>query len=371
MAPMTRNRARRDGVPSPSAVIYYAQRASAGLIVTETTTVSEQAVGYPFMPGIHTADQVAGWRPVVDAVHRFGCRFFLQLFHAGRVSHPSLQPGGALPVAPSPITPNGQTPTYDGPAPFVPPRGLAPEEIPDIIEQFRLAADNALLAGFDGVEIHAANGYLLDQFLRDGSNQRTDAYGGSVANRIRLLLQVTEAVADVSGADRVGVRISPLNGFNSMFDSDPGKTFGTLVTELAGFGLAYLHVVEEDGAPESGPRFDMDSLRNRWNGPYIVNGNYDYGRAMKVIADGGADFVAFGKLFLANPDLPLRFARSAPLNVPDRGSFYGGDDRGYIDYPFLEEPASALRRLVLAAGGRAEHLAFTGDGPTNHSKEGL
>ena len=261
MAPMTRNRARRDGVPSPSAVIYYAQRASAGMIVTETTTVSEQAVGYPFMPGIHTADQVAGWTPVVDAVHRFGCRLFLQLFHAGRVSHPSLQPGEALPVAPSPIAPDGQTPTYQGPLPFVPPRGLALEEIPTIVEQFRVAAHNALLAGFDGVEIHGANGYLLDQFLRDGSNQRTDAYGGSVANRIRLLLQVTEAVADVWGADRVGVRISPLNGFNTMFDSDPGKTFGALVTELAGFGLAYLHVVEEDGAPESGPRFDIGGLR--------------------------------------------------------------------------------------------------------------
>jgi N-ethylmaleimide reductase len=367
MAPMTRNRARRDGVPSPSAVIYYAQRTSAGMIVTETTTVSEQAVGYPFMPGIHSPDQVVGWTPVVDAVHRFGCRLFLQLFHAGRVSHPSLQPGEALPVAPSPIAPNGQTLTYQGPMPFVPPRGLALAEIPNVVEQFRVGAHNALVAGFDGVEIHAANGYLLDQFLRDGSNQRTDAYGGSVANRIRLLLQVTEAVADVWGADRVGVRISPLNGFNSMFDSDPGKTFGTLVTELASFGLAYLHVVEEDGAAESGRRFDIGSLRNLWNGPYIVNGNYDSSRAMKAIADGRADFVSFGKLFLANPDLPLRLARSAPLNVPDRGSFYGGDDRGYIDYPFLDEPGPALRRLVLAAGGRAEHLAFTNDRSTSSS----
>jgi N-ethylmaleimide reductase len=365
MAPMTRNRARRDGVPSPSAVIYYAQRASAGMIVTETTTVSEQAVGYPLMPGIYTADQVAGWRPVLDAVHRFGCRFFLQLFHAGRVSHPSLQPGEALPVAPSPIAPGGQTPTYQGLAPFVAPRSLALEEIPSIVEQFGVAAQNALLAGFDGVEIHGANGYLLDQFLRDGSNRRTDAYGGSVANRIRLLLQVTESVADVWGPDRVGVRISPLNAFNAMFDSDPGKTFGTLVTELARFPLAYLHVVEEDGAPGSGPRFDVGGLRRLWNGPYIANGNYDYSGATKAIADGRADFVSFGKLFLANPDLPLRFARRAPLNVPDRGAFYGGDDRGYIDYPFLEEPAPALRRLVLAAGGRAENLSFTGDGSTS------
>ena len=182
-----------------------------------------------------------------------------------------------------------------------------------------------------------------------------------MANRIRLLLQVTEAVGDVWGADRVGVRISPLNAFNTMFDSNPGKTFGTLVTELAGVNLAYLHVVEESGTPESGPRFDVGGLRNLWNGPYIVNGNYDYSRATKVIADGRADFVSFGKLFLANPDLPLRFARSAPLNVPDRASFYGGNDRGYIDYPFLEQPAPALQRLILAAGGRAEHFAFTGD----------
>jgi N-ethylmaleimide reductase len=361
MAPMTRNRAQRDGVPSPSAVIYYAQRASAAMIVTETTAVSQQAVGYPRMPGIHNADQVTSWRPVANAVHRFGGRLFLQLFHAGRVSHPSLQPGQALPVAPSPIAPIGQTPTFQGPTSFARPRALAPEEIPDIVKQFRLAAHNALLAGFDGVEIHGANGYLLDQFLRDGSNQRTDAYGGPVENRIRLLLHVTAAVADVWGADRVGVRISPLSAFNTMSDSDPGKTFGALVTELAGLDLAYLHVVEEDDTPRSGPRFDIGNLRKLWNGPYVVNGNYDYSRAMNVIADGRADFVSFGKLFLSNPDLPLRFARRAPLNVPDRDSFYEGDDRGYIDYPFLDEPVPALRRLVLEAGGHAEHLAFNGD----------
>jgi N-ethylmaleimide reductase len=361
MAPLTRNRAQRDGVPSPSAVIYYAQRASAATIVTEATAVSEQGVGYPFMPGIYTADQVEGWKPVVDAVHRFGCRFFLQLFHAGRVSHPSLQPGEALPVAPSPIAPNGATQTYQGAVPFVSPRALALHEIPNIVAQFRVAAHNALLAGFDGVEIHGANGYLLDQFLRAGSNQRTDAYGGSIANRTRLVLQVTEAVADIWGADRVGIRISPLNAFNTMFDSNPGETFGTLVRELALFDLAYLHVVEEDDAPDSGPRFDIGGLRGLWDGPYIVNGNYDYRRAMKVIADGRADFVSFGKSFLANPDLPLRFARRGPLNVPDRDSFYGGDDRGYIDYPFLDDPAPALRRLVLAAGGRAEHVAVTDD----------
>ena len=328
MAPMTRNRARRDGVPSPSAVIYYAQRASAGMIVTETTTVSEQAVGYPFMPGIHTADQVAGWsrwwmRYIASAAASSYNSFTLAAYRIRRCS----------PEKPSPshrrrLLPTGRRQHTRGRCHSWRRGALRWRRFRTIVEQFRVAAHNALLAGFDGVEIHGANGYLLDQFLRDGSNQRTDAYGGSVANRIRLLLQVTEAVADVWGADRVGVRISPLNGFNSMFDSDPRKTFGAVVTELAGFGLAYLHVVEEDGAPESGRRFDIGSLRNLWNGPYIVNGNYDSSRAMKAIADRRADFVSFGKLFLANPDLPLRFARSAPLNVPDRGSFYGGDDRG-------------------------------------------
>ena len=360
MAPLTRNRARRDGVPSPSAVIYYAQRATAALIVTEATAVSPQGVGYPLIPGIHTDDQVAGWKPIVDAVHRFGSRCFLQLFHAGRISHPSLQPGGALPVAPSSIAAHGKAATYQGPAPFVAPRALALEEIPGIVAQFRAAARNALRAGFDGVEIHGANGYLLDQFLRDGSNQRADAYGGSAAHRIRLLVEVAEAVADVWGADRVGVRISPLNPFNTMRDSDPGQTFGAAVTELSRLDLAYLHVVEEEGS-DAGPRFDIGGLRGLWNGPYIVNGNYDSSRAMKVIADGRADFVSFGKLFLANPDLPLRFVRHAPLNEADRGSFYGGGDHGYIDYPFFEQPLAALERLVLEAGGRREHLAVSAD----------
>ena len=366
MAPLTRNRARRDGVPSRSAVIYYAQRASAALIVTEATAVSPDGVGYPFTPGIHTDDQVAGWKPVVDAVHRFGSRFFLQLFHAGRISHPSLQPEGGLPVAPSTIAAEGQTVTYAGTAPFVAPRALTIDEIPRIVEQFRMAAQNALHAGFDGVEIHGANGYLLDQFLRDGANRRTDAYGGSAANRIRLFLQVTEAVADLCGADRVGVRISPSNAFNSMADSHPEKTFRTLVSELARLELAYLHVVEEE-SHDAGPRFDVGCLRKLWYGPYIVNGNYDYSRAMKVIADGRADFVSFGKLVLANPDLPLRFARHAALNVADHSSFYGGDERGYIDYSFLEPPAAALQRLVLEAGGGSEHLAFSGDGSTSAS----
>lgn len=266
MAPMTRNRARRDGVPSASAVIYYAQRASAGCLITEATAVSSRAVGYPFTPGIHTAEQVEGWRPVVDAVHRLGSRIFLQLFHAGRVSHPSLLPAGVLPLAPSAIAAEGYAHTYEGPVPFTTPRALASDEIPGVIEEFRTAARNALLAGFDGVEVHGANGYLLDQFIRDGSNRRTDRYGGSPSNRVRFPVEVVRAVATIWGADRVGVRISPLNGFNSMFDSSPETTFGTLVAALRGMDLAYLHVAEEDSTPHSGPRFDLDGLRRIWHG---------------------------------------------------------------------------------------------------------
>jgi N-ethylmaleimide reductase len=275
MAPMTRNRARRDGTPGPMAALYYAQRASAGCIITEATCVSPQAVGYPFTPGIFTSRHVDGWRQVVDAVHRAGGRIFLQLFHAGRVSHPSLQPGAVLPVAPSAIGPVGEAMTYDGKFPFVLPRALLAEEVPYIVEQFRIAALNALDARFDGVELHAANGYLLDQFLRDGPNHRTDAYGGSIENRVRLLSDVVGAVASVWGPDRVGVRLSPLNAFNTMFDSSPARTFTAAVEMLSRFGLAYLHIIEEDGSPVAGPRFELDRLRHVWRGTYIVNGHYD------------------------------------------------------------------------------------------------
>ncbi len=345
MAPLTRSRAGQGNVPQAMNVEYYAQRASAGLIITEATQVSPQGIGYPNTPGIHTQDQVNGWKNVTEAVHQRDGRIFLQLWHVGRISHPSLQPNGALPIAPSPIKPDGEAYTYQGLQPFVTPRALRTEEIPEVIDQYWDAAQHALEAGFDGVEIHAANGYLLDQFLRDGSNQRTDAYGGAVTNRARLLMEVTEAVTNVWGADRVGVRISPVHTFNSMYDSHPGITFGYVAEKLSRFGLAYLHVVGNrygDGAypVNSVQPFDERKLRAAFQGIYIGNAGYDRNRALVALEAGDADLIAFGALFIANPDLPLRLALNAPLNVPDVSSFYGGDEKGYTDYPFLNAEIS-------------------------------
>ncbi len=337
MAPLTRNRAGRDGVPGPLNVEYYRQRASAGLIITEATDISPQARGYPDTPGIHSHDQVAGWRRVTEAVHAAGGRIFLQIWHTGRISHSSLQPGGAQPVAPSAIRPAGEAVTYEGMTPFITPRALKTEEIAGIVTGFRRAAENAKAAGFDGVEIHAANGYLLDQFLRDGSNRRDDAYGGSIENRARLLLEVVTAASEVLGAGRVGVRLSPLNSFNDICDSDPQGTFLRLAALLSPLDLAYLHVVEGDMTGQEKRELDHGALREAFAGPYIANNGYDRARAIEAIADGQAGFVAFGSLFLANPDLPERFRRDAALNTPIRETFYGGDGRGYTDYPFLEE----------------------------------
>jgi N-ethylmaleimide reductase len=337
MAPMTRNRVGRDGVPNDLTLIYYAQRASAALIITEATQISQRGVGYANTPGIHSSEQIVGWQRVTDEVHRQGTHIFLQLFHAGRISHPTLQPGGALPVAPSSLVPEGYAMTYDGPQPFVVPRQLQQGEIPEIVGQFRTAARNASAAGFDGVEIHAANGYLLDQFLRDGSNQRADEYGGSVESRGRLLNEVTEAVVSVWGNDRVGVRLSPLSSFNSMRDSNPALTFRAAVERLNKFSLAYLHIVEQDDSPASGAHFDLRELRTVWKNASIVNGGYDRERAEKALASEGADFVSFGRPFISNPDLPLRLEKGAPLTQSDRTTFYGGDERGYIDYPFLQD----------------------------------
>jgi N-ethylmaleimide reductase len=337
MAPMTRNRAGPGNVPGALAADYYAQRASAGLIVTEATQVSPQGVGYPGTPGIHSEAQVAGWRRVTDAVHAAGGRIFLQLWHVGRISHPSLQPGGVLPVAPSAIAPQGDAFTATGPQPFVTPRALETAEIPGIVAQFENGARHALAAGFDGVEIHAANGYLIDQFLRDGINQRTDRYGGSLANRARFLLEVTAAVVGVWGAERVGVRLSPQSDFNSMSDSDPRATFGHAALALSHFGLAYLHVVEPAGALPEGARPLVPDLKEAFGGPLMVNGGYTRALAEAVLARGEADLVSFGSSFLANPDLPLRLARNAPLNTPDPATFYGGTERGYTDYPALED----------------------------------
>ncbi|HEX9180440.1 MAG TPA: alkene reductase, partial [Burkholderiales bacterium] len=292
MAPLTRNRAGAGNVPQALNAEYYVQRASAGLIITEATQVSPQGVGYPATPGIHSAEQVAGWKGVTEAVHAKGGRIFLQLWHVGRISHPSLQPDGALPVAPSAIRPEGNAFTYEGLQPFVTPRALETAEIPAIVEQYRAAAKNALAAGFDGVEVHGANGYLLDQFLRDGSNRRSDDYGGSVQNRARLLLEVTQAVAEVWGADRVGVRISPANPFNDMSDSDPQGTFEYLARALSPLGLGYLHVVQGRIGEEGfqGVEFDFRRLRDAFGGAYMANGGFDGARAMAAIEAGDADF---------------------------------------------------------------------------------
>jgi N-ethylmaleimide reductase len=294
-------------------------------------------VGYPAKPGIHNRAQILGWRQITDAVHARHGRIFLQLWHVGRISHPSLQVDGALPVAPSAIKPAGQAFTYQGLQDFVTPRALTPGEIPNIVEQFRCGAANALEAGFDGVEIHAANGYIIDQFLRDGSNQRGDAYGGSLENRTRLLLEIVAAVCDVWTRNCVGVRLSPLNPFNDMRDANPEALFSHAVAALNQFDLAYLHINEQglETPGAAGPVFDLRTLRRLFNGPYICNAGYDLARANAALAAGDTDLVAFARLFLANPDLPVRFARNAPLNAPDEVTFYGGTAKGYTDYPAL------------------------------------
>jgi len=333
MAPMTRNRA-PGGTPIKLMAEYYVQRADAGLIITEGAQISDQAIGYPATPGIHSEEQVEGWKQVIDAVHAKGGHIFVQLWHCGRVSHPDFH-GGALPVAPSAIKPAGQAFTNTGLQDFVMPRALEFREIPEIIEQYRHAAAMAIKAGFDGVEIHSANGYLLDQFLRDGSNQRSDAYGGSIANRARLLCEVAAAVSDEIGTDRVGVRISPVNAFNDMHDSDPQALFNYVATELSKLKPAYLHVVEVNMAGEADDSVDMQQIRDRFKGVYMANGGYDKMRGNEAIATGKADLVAYGIPYLANPDLLERLRRDAPLNEPDMGTFYGGDEHGYTDYPTL------------------------------------
>jgi N-ethylmaleimide reductase len=337
MAPMTRNRAGPDLAPTAMNATYYAQRAGAGLIVTEGSQVSPQGLGYPGTPGIHSPEQIAGWRLVTEAVHARGGRIFLQLWHVGRISHPTLQPGGALPVAPSALRPEGKRWVGSGLVPVETPRALETDEIAGIVESFRQGAANALEAGFDGVEIHAANGYLIDQFLRDKSNRRTDQYGGPVENRARLALEIAETVAEVWGAERVGIRFSPTHPFNDMGDSHPAATFGYVVTKLNALGLAYLHIVEPaptDPVP-TGAHPDVRYFRPLWSGPLIANRAYDRERADALLAAGAADLVSFAALYLSNPDLPERLARGGPFNPPDRKTFYGGGEAGYTDYPTL------------------------------------
>lgn len=337
MAPLTRNRAGEHGVPQPLNVTYYEQRASAGLIITEATPISVMAHGYPALPGIYTDAQVAGWKKITDAVHAKGGKIVIQLWHVGRISHPSLLPEGALPVAPSAIKPAGKAFTYQGLVDYVTPRALETSELPGIVADYVHATKCALAAGFDGVEVHAANGYLLDQFLRDGTNQRTDQYGGSIENRTRLLLEVVKAVVDVAGADKVGVRLSPVNPFNDMQDSNPQALFNAVATALNQFDLAYLHVVEGGihGGGIADP-FDFDALRKLFKGAYMANLSYDKARGNAVIARGHADAVAYGVPFISNPDLVERFKLDAPLNEADSSTFYGGTEKGYTDYPFMK-----------------------------------
>lgn len=337
MAPMTRNRAGPGDAPTAMNATYYAQRASAGLIVTEGSQVSPQGLGYPGTPGIYSEAQIAGWKLVTDAVHAKGGHIFLQLWHVGRISHPSLQPGGALPGAPSAIRPEGKLWTGAGMLPFETPRSLETEEIPGIVETFRNGAANARAAGFDGVEIHGANGYLIDQFLRDKANRRTDRYGGSIENRARFALEVTRAVVAEWGPDRVGIRFSPTHPYNDMGDSNPAEIFGYAVQQLDRLGLAYLHIVEpapNDPIP-AGPRPDARFFRPLWRGPLIANRAYDLDRGNALLAEGAADLVSFASLYLANPDLPERLRRGGPFNPPDRKTFYGGGEAGYTDYPSL------------------------------------
>jgi len=335
MAPMTRSRAGADRVPSPLAPAYYGQRASAGLIITEATQVSGEAAGYPCTPGIYSADQVSSWRRVVEAVHARGGQVVLQLWHAGRVCHPSSM-DGRLPVGPSAVAPSGEIFTPLGRRPFVAPRALAGGEIQGLIAEFAEAARLARDAGFDGVDIHGANGYLIDQFLRDGSNQRTDRYGGPPSNRVRLLREITEAVCGVWGSDRVGVRLSPLHAENDMRDSDPAATFAHAARALESIGVAYLHVVEPGpGHPKSTAEGQslVRLLRRMFSGALIVDGGKDRYSADAALAATDAELVSFATPFIANPDLVERLARDLPLSSPDPTTFYTGGSRGYADYP--------------------------------------
>jgi len=337
MAPLTRSRATAEGVPTEIMAEYYGQRASAGLIISEATCIAPEGVGYMNTPGIWNGEQVAAWNRVTQAVHDRGGRIYCQLWHVGRISHPDLQPDGRLPVAPSAIRPAGQVYTPTGPQDYVTPRALEADELPGLVRAYRVAASNAIAAGFDGVEVHGANGYLLDEFLRDGSNQRTDAYGGSLAKRARLLLEVVEAVVGAVGAGRTGVRLSPVQPFNDMRDTDPAGHFRQVVEWLAPFGLAYLHVTElgKDAPGAAGPWFDPRTLRGSWPGVFMSNHGYDAATGQAAIASGAADLVAYGALYIANPDLVERFRRGATLNVPDPATFYMGGEHGYIDYPAL------------------------------------
>jgi N-ethylmaleimide reductase len=344
MAPLTRMRSKQPGnIPHQLNAQYYAQRATAGLIISEATQVSQQGQGYPATPGIHSEEQVAGWKIVTDEVHKKGGRIFLQLWHVGRISHKSHQPNGGLPVAPSAIKPEGGIFSADWkPVSFETPRALETSELAGIVADFKKGAENAKLAGFDGVEVHGANGYLLDQFLQDGSNQRTDNYGGSIENRSRLLLEVVDAAIEVFGKGRVGVRLSPYGTFNDMKDSNPIALFTYVIEQLNNRKIAYVHVIEPR-ATSAGGGEDINSdapstsqlFKKHFNGAFISAGGYNALTAKEAISNGQADAIAFGRLYISNPDLPERLKIGAELNKYNRATFYGGSEKGYTDYPVM------------------------------------
>jgi N-ethylmaleimide reductase len=349
MAPMTRSRAKNPGnVPTDSVVKYYEQRASAGLIITEGSQVSPQGVGYIDTPGIHSPEQVAGWKKVTDTVHAAGGRIFIQLWHVGAISHPFFH-NGELPVAPSAVQPKDvKAFTANGMEEIPTPRALSTEEVKATVEDFRKAAENAKAAGFDGVEIHGANGYLIDQFIQDGTNQRTDEYGGSVENRARFALEVVKAAVDVLGADRVGIRLAPTGNMGGINDSDRLGTFSYVTEQLNKFGLAYLHVIEalpgHPMAAKGGQQPVGPALHKIFEGPFILNGGYTQETAEHALENKEGDLVAFGVPYIANPDLVERYQQGTALNAPDQATFYGGDDHGYIDYPSLQEQSAEVKQ---------------------------
>jgi N-ethylmaleimide reductase len=343
MAPLTRMRAIAGHVPNPLAKTYYAQRASAGLIITEATQISPLGMGYPATPGIYSPEQTAGWKEIVDAVHAKGGSIVAQLWHVGRISHSSLHPEHGAPEAPSAIAPAGQTYGADWQLhDYETPKAMSIEDITRLLKDYELAAQNAKAAGFDGVEIHAANGYLLDQFLQDKTNQRQDQYGGSIENRLRIVGEVIEAVAKVFPSDRIGIRLSPYGTFNDISDSDPVALFSAAIQKLNGYNLAYLHMIEPrstsagggDQVFEDAP-ITSEMFRAAYQGKFLTAGGYDQAMGEKVLEEGLADAVAYGRLYISNPDLAERFQKNAPLNPYNRATFYGGQEAGYTDYPTL------------------------------------
>ncbi|ODA67986.1 N-ethylmaleimide reductase [Methyloligella halotolerans] len=353
MAPLTRARSTNPGhSQTPLHALYYAQRAGAGLIVSEATQISQEGQGYAWTPGIFTDEQVESWKLVTEAVHNAGGRIFCQLWHVGAISHPVFQPDGGQPVSSSEWTPEGQAFVGDyiegGPmAPHQEARALKLEEIPRLIEDYRHAARCAKRAGFDGVELHAANGYLIDQFLRTSVNKRDDAYGGSLENRLRLLVEITDALREELPSERIGVRLSPMGGPGKSFDDDPERTYVAAAEAISGKGLAYLHVVRPNGHTSKGADRDLGDalakdMRKAFDGVFIVNGEFEPEEGARWVADGDADAIAFGRLYLANPDLPERIAAGGPYNEANGKTFYGGAAEGYVDYPSLKKTETAL-----------------------------